>query len=491
MKRILLINPPFNRLKGIRAKYFPIGLGYLGAALKKNGFYVRIYNTEIGNPSENLICPPMEKVVSYYNKYIESLNNPDHYVWKNVENTISDFKPDIVGISVMTAKYGSALKISRICKSITKKIVVVWGGPHPTLLPEESLENDTVDFVVRGEGELAFPALCANLNGDIKTIKGISFKKENRIIHNSQMPLIEELDSLPFMGRELALNKEQYSNDDFGVITTSRGCIFRCTYCCAPKIWGKKIRHRSPENVIKEIIKIQKEYHTDTLMFWDDSFTVDKAYTKSLCNKIIGKRLNIRFGCTTRVNLVDNELLKIMRKAGCYNIDFGIESGSKRILDLIKKDISFEQIEHAAKLCRKNNINWNAFFMIGFPQETKQDIIDSMKYFKKLRPSEASLSIFTPYPGTELFKVAKNYGLINDKVDWSSYSHHSSENSFVKDLTKEELSELYKKFILIIARQKKSFLSRFFIRKTLLSFYFNHPRYFVLKVIQKIHAIIK
>jgi radical SAM superfamily enzyme YgiQ (UPF0313 family) len=485
IKKTLLINPPFDRLKGMRFSFFPIGLGYLAAESERNGFCTRIYNADISSAADGQAGPAEEESAASHRRYMESLQDPGHHVWKEVERTIAEFRPDMVGIGVMTPKYGSALMLSRICKAVDPGIRVVWGGPHPTLLPDQCLANDCVDVVVRGEGEATWLDLCRVSGGDWEVIDGISFKRQGRIIHNQSRALMPDLDGLPFLGRDLVLNPEGYSAENFGVVTTSRGCPFRCGYCCAPEIWGRKIRHRSVEKVVAEMAHVQKRYRADTFMFWDDTFTADRAYTLSLCDRIIAAKLDIRFNCCTRVNIVDDELLGRMRAAGCHNISFGVETGSPRMLKLIQKDITLEQVERALKLCRKYNIDTSAFFMIGFPQETRQDVLETIEYYKKIRPN-AGLNIFTPYPGTELFRVAKSYGLVDEDVDWSKFHHTSSENSFVKDVSKAELYRLYEEFRSLIAKQRDSFSSRYYSRKSLLPFYLRHPGFFVSKFVEKL-----
>ena len=486
-----MINPPFDRLKGRPFRYFPLGLGYLAAESERDGFTTRIYNAELGSPADAPAGPAKGPIVSPHHRYIESLKDPGHHVWKEAERTITDFNPDMVGISVMSAKYGAAVKLSQICKAVNPGIKVVWGGPHPTALPDQCLANDCVDIVARGEGEGSWLELCRDHSGDLESIDGISFKKEGRIIHNRPRALMADLDALPFLGRDLVLNPEGYAADDFGVFITSRGCPFRCGYCCTPEIWGRKLRHRSVAKVAEEIAHVQRHHHTSTFYFWDASFTADRAYALSLCDKLISDRLNIRFSCQTRVNIVDDELLGRMRKAGCHNIDFGIETGSPRILKLIHKDTTLDQVELATKLCHKHNINWNAFFIIGFPQDTRQDILDTMEYFKKIRPPNASVSLFTPYPGTELFQVAKSYGLVDESADWSNFSHSGAENNFTKDLTKAELDGLFTEFEALIRKQRDSFWSKYYARKSLLPFYLSHPGFLVSAFVQKAERLLK
>lgn len=441
--RILLINPPFQRLMGVKSIYFPNGLGYLAAVLREEGFVVGIYNAE--NPYEKLSEASNIMLFQQYYKYIHALRDEGHYVWQEVKETLSSFKPDLVGITVMTAKYGSAIKVSSLCRGFNPSIKVIWGGPHPTIQPKEALQNISVDFVVRGEGEVTIVELCQALaKGDhnFSRIAGLSFKENGEATHNQARKLIENLDEIPLPAKDLSLYSGRYSKESMGGIITSRGCPFDCAFCGAQNIWERKVRFKSPEIVIKEIVEVCKRYKTKEFWFWDDSFTINRNRVFELCQKIIEKKLNILWGCTTRVDIVDDELLKKMKEAGCNMIEFGIESGSERILKLIKKNISLDQVREAVKLIRKHRIDWKAFFMVGFPDEMKEDIEKTKSLIKELDPRGVVLSIFTPYAGSELYDRTINLGLISSQPDWSQFSHQSPENHFVKNISKKEFQKI-------------------------------------------------
>ena len=454
--KILLINPPFSRLKGFKDIYFPIGLGYLAAILKENGFTVKIYNAE--NPYEVLPYGWSEKNVNQTllkisNNYVNNLENEDHIVWREIKETIEKYQPGIVGISVMSAKLNSALKVASICKRVYEDCYVVLGGPHPTAQPEETIRYENIDCIVRGEGEQTLVELCkaiSNGNKDFGTIEGLLYKKNGKIIHNRPGELIKNLDELPFptlWARDLSLYPERYTSDAFGHIITSRGCPFRCAFCEARIIWTRKVRAKSTKNIIKEIKCLMEYYGIKNFYFWDDCFTVNREKVVDLCNKILDEKLKITWGCTTRVNLVDGNLLKLMKNAGCTSIDFGIESGSEKILKLIKKDITLDQVKRTTDLVVKSGLTCNAFFMIGFPEETEDDIKETIKLINGINASRIAFSVFTPYPGCELFEIAKKLGLIPEKVNWSKFSHQSPDNYFVKYIDRKR----FKKYVSYVA----------------------------------------
>lgn len=482
--RILLINPPFNRLKGAKTTYFPLGLGYIAAILRKNGFEVGIYNAE--NCRENLSEISNVMLLKQHYKYIQSLNDESHYVWQEIRNTLLMFKPDMVGVSVMTNLYGTAIKVSVLSKEFNPNIKIVWGGPHPTIQSNEVLQNDFVNFVIRGEGELTLVELChALVNGanTFSQIKGLSYKKNGEIVHNQPRELISNLDELPPPAKDLSLYPKLYSPAHMGDMITSRGCPFKCAFCSAQNIWGRKVRFISVEKTINEIRDVCEKYNTKDFFFWDDTFTVDRQRTLELCQKLIDERLNISWGCTTRVDAVDNELLKMMKRAGCNIIDFGIESGSERMLKLIKKNITLEQITKAVRLARRHKIDLRFFFMIGFPEETKEDIKQTKDLIRALNSRIIIFSIFTPHPGSELYNQVVESGLLPRNPDWSQFSHQSLENHFTKYINKDEFRQIVIDIANLIDRYNLGLLNACRSVWRYRSYYLKNPYVFLKKVI--------
>lgn len=485
--RMLLIYPPFQRLKGLRHVYFPIGLGYINAVLEKEGFYSRIYNAEVPREkwSEEVTIPIM---LRQHHEYIEALNNPNNPVWKEVSSVINNFNPDVVGLSVMTCKYGSALKVSHLVKEFNPECLVVWGGPHPTIQPREILKEQVVDFVVQAEGEETIAELCQHIAAgekDFTNIAGIHWKKEGKIIANRPRSLIENLDSLPFPARESLLFSEYYTPADLSNIMTGRGCPFDCDFCGAKTIWTRKVRSRSVNNIIDEIYYLKEQYHTGEVFFWDDSFTINRKKILELCEIMVKKKVDVSWTCTTRVDLLDDKMLHMMKKAGCKKISIGIETGSPRILELVNKKSTLDQAREAARLLRKNHIDWEAFLMIGFPDETEEDIQQTIAFARELKPTNLCMSIFTPYPGSRLFEVARKYGLISNMMDWSRFSHQSPENHFVMHMDRKKFQEYVREFSDFVFRYNHSFQSRFNKLINNFSFEIRHP----LQLLRKVYLL--
>jgi radical SAM superfamily enzyme YgiQ (UPF0313 family) len=485
--KILLINPPFQRLKSIKVIYFPLGLGYLAAVLEQNNFDVKIYNAEI--PREQTHHHgTITSLLQEHHQYIEALSNNSHPVWKEIQGVLNDYQPDIVGLSVMTAKYGSALKISGLCKEYRSDCVVVWGGPHPTVQPENVLRIPSVDFVVRGEGEATLLELSQLINqkkhkdsSSLQKVLGLSFKDKGMIIHNVSRPLLDNLDQLPYASYHLSIDLSVYRGDEMSNLLTSRGCPFNCAYCAACSICGRRVRFHSVGRVITEIKHIKDRYGVLNFNFWDDSFTVNRRRTIELCRAMIKERLNIAWNCSTRADLIDEELARIMKKAGCYNLDIGIESGSPRMLKIIRKGISLEDISKMEVVLKKYGLAWGAFFMIGFPEETRDDIQKTLDLIKDIKASSVQLGVFTPYPGTELYETTKRLGLISDDYDWSRISHQSSENYFMKEISREEFQAISFEAAKLIDAHNNSAHNILKRVKSRFLFYLQHPNLFIRK----------
>lgn len=469
--KVLLINPPFHRLKDFGHTYYPIGLGYLCAVANKLGVEAKIYNAESPDINEKLNHSEnyKEKIRSH-KKYIDALYNTRHYVWKEINEVINSYSPDVVGITVMTAKYASAMKIAEIVKDINGgQIKVVWGGPHPTICTKEVINEPLVDFAVSGEGEETFEELLMEIqrgNDNFDKIKGLAYKVDGVSRINPARELIQDLDKLPMPDRGNILFSERYFESSFGNMITLRGCPFLCGYCSAKSIWTRKCRYRSIENVITEIRWVKERFKTKGFYFWDDSFTLNRNRVVNICNTLINESLNISWGCTTRVNLLDEELLALMKKAGCDYISVGVESGSERILKIIEKNITIKQIKKAVEMIKNNKISFEAFFMIGFPDETAEDIEKTFQLMKEIEGGGVCFSIFTPYPGSKQFETAKSYGLIPEKINWSDYSHQSSENYFVKNISREQFKEYVDNFSQLVdsKNSKELNVSRLFLK---------------------------
>ncbi|MFQ5904684.1 MAG: B12-binding domain-containing radical SAM protein, partial [Candidatus Binatia bacterium] len=311
------------------------------------------------------------------------------------------------------------------------------------LLPDEALASPQVDFLVRGEGERSFPNLVHTLENqsDPLRVKGVSFKKNGQVVHNIDEEHIQELDSIPHPARELLWDMDSYDSEALGHLFTSRGCPYKCNFCSSAGIWSRKVRYRSVESMIEEIRLVKERYGTKQFSFWDDVFTINKERTRKFCEALIKERLNVYWSCTCRFDNVNEEIIVLMKEAGCNNMEFGVESGSERILKYIKKGVDKDKMRQVAHLLNKHGVYWSAFFIIGFPTEPEEEIWGTVRFMKELKPQWATFGIFTPYPGTELFDIAVEKGLMARSPDWSRFGHQSPHNRF-SDQIKPERFEL-------------------------------------------------
>lgn len=421
--KILLIDPPFYRFIKYYNRYFPLGLTYLAAQLRSKGYEVVIYDADANvDKNEEMDFSMLE---TKYPEYINCINNLSHPIWDEARNIIKQIKPDVVGISVFTTKAAAAFRIAQIVKEIDDSIHVVIGGPHPSVKAEESLKiSPFVDFAIRGEGEISLSLLIEAIEKKkpYHDIKGLSYKDNDRICHNSPAEFIADLDQIPIPARDLLLNKDYYTSEDMGLMLTGRGCPFSCSFCSSKGVWGKVTRYRSIENVLEEIKLVQNKYKTTQFSFKDDTFTINRKRVFDFCEKLNKSNLKLNWDCNVRVNLADQAILEKMKRSGCNGVKMGIESGNQHILsDIMKKGTTIEQIKNAAKAARKANLYWTGYFMIGLPGETPEEMTETLELLKCIKPDFASLSVFEPFPGTELYQngIAEKY--IQDSMSLEEY----------------------------------------------------------------------
>lgn len=436
-----MIEPPFQRFSGFKCDWFPLGLGYIAAVLKKHGFAASVYNADFHTAPQYL---RYVKLLEGSSSYCAALDNPVHPVWTEIRNVIVQEAPDVVGISIKTVKLKAAQTIARLCKSVREDLIVVGGGPHCTALADQVLADPSIDYVIRGEGEFAFVELLGGLaqNRSMDTIGGLSHRTPSGVVHNDVRTLISDLDNIPFPARDSIINHSLHDSEAFGDMITSRGCPFDCAYCASHLTWMRKVRYRSTANILREIKSVMGSFGTRQFTFWDDSFTLNKKRVFEFCDALNREKLGINWGCNTRFDLLDEALIVSMKQAGCNNVELGVESGSPRILGLIKKDTPLEKMESIASLLRKHGLYWSGFFLIGLPTETPEDIEMTVNLMRRLRPNYSTLSIFTPYPGTELWQGLLQAGRVANNMDWHRYNHQSRTNNFTGTIDNERFHEL-------------------------------------------------
>lgn len=424
MKKVLLINPP----EAGRGDYStpPLGSLYLAAMLKKNGI-----------------------AVDFIDGYLEG--------WIGIEKKLSECDPSIVSITCHTYARSKALRTARMVKEKNPGALVVLGGAHATLMYRQILEHyKFVDIAVRGEGEITFLEVCQGK--PLKDIDGIAYRDGDSIKVNAERKLIPNLDELPFPAWEL-IDIRRYPPDGSGVyngidigkepcvgVVFSRGCIGSCIFCCDKLLW-KRWRRRSPANMADELELLNKRYGARRFSFNDDLFTADRKAAAALCEEIIRRGLNITFEIVSRTDCLDEELLKLLKRAGCFKICFGIETASVELLKRMKKFIDPAVSEKAIKMTRAAGIRASALLIAGNLGETRRTINETIDFLKRAAPDDVGLANgLRILPGTELYEHAKRIGFIDDDFwlsdfNWKIFTAENSRlalNIFCEALAKRE-----------------------------------------------------
>lgn len=383
----------------------PLGLGYLATVAVNHGHQVLIVDLEVENYSD-------EKLLK----------------------VVNGFKPLLVGITSTIRSKNEALRLAGLFNDYK----VVFGGPQATLEPEVYLGKNERYFVLKGECEIAFLKFIDYLTGliSIDQVTNLVYWKNNQIFQNNPEPIITDLNTLPIVDRKLfnfKLYRSKLYRKKATNMLTSRGCPFRCSFCFHD-FHGKFFRQISFENMIKEIMYLKKDFGCEGFIIFDDNFTVDKKRLKDFCDYIITEKIDITWRCLSRVNVVDKDILKLMKQAGCKEIAFGIESSSPETLARINKRISPEQSKQAMDLCRQIGIVSKAYMMIGFPWETKEMILDTIDFACKIMPYSAQFSVLTPLPDTDIYKETIEMGYkIDPDFDFTRFNPCFETENFTKE----------------------------------------------------------
>lgn len=416
INRILLIAPPALTFKVYRdiSPMPPMGLGYLASVVENMGIEVKILDCLMsGWHKEEVVNGDLIRV---------GLSE------KEIVEHILDFNPDLIGLNCQFSRqhriYG---KIFSLIKRVSPECVTVAGGAHTSACPEEVLSEQGCDYVIMGEAEDSFKLLieCLLLNKDISTIDGLGWKQDGKLKINLKNHWILDLDSLPFPAHHL-MSLEKYFNLEishgfrhggkFFPIITSRGCVARCNFCSAHKVWGNKYRTRSIDNVIKEMRLLKDGYGIQELMFEDDNVTADPKRAKELFSRMIEEKLDFIWDTPNGVGIwsMDEEMLDLMKQSGCVNVNFPVESGSQRVVnEVIRKPLNLAKVKKLTDYCRKIKLGYGMFFIVGLPGETKEDIWRSFRFAVSCKVPAPFFSVATPYPGTALFEQCKNNSLFS------------------------------------------------------------------------------
>ncbi len=388
MQKVLLINPPQN------TKYPqpPMGLALLGAILERAGYKVSIVDANVD-----------------YTQIYDLANGK--------------VSADVVGITAMTPTISSALRIAEWVRFSRAKIII--GGAHASLMADDLISHPTVDVVVKGDGSNAILEVLW------KDIKGVY-----------ESDTVVNMDALPYLAYHLLPWQKYKPHPPHGrvlpwlALVTSWGCPYHCSFC-SRAVFGNKYRAQSPTRVVDEIQFHQKKFGVREIAFYDDVFTLDNKRVFGITAEMLKRNIKLCWTCETRANLVNVELLKQMKRAGCFSIAYGIESGSQEVLDSIDKNIRLEQSEEAIRMTREAGIKTVGYFIIGLPNETPETIRQTINFAKKLKLDYAQFSIATPYPGTKLYE---QYKMDKGAVPWDNFVYAGTSGRVSPVFESKELS---------------------------------------------------
>lgn len=368
-----------------------------------------------------------------------------------LKNIIREKKPDIVGIYSTTFTLLDTLLTAKAIKETAPHIHISLGGPHVNIYPDESIANENIDSVVLGEGDIRFAELVDALEHRVGPahIKGLLYKDKKRICKTGPPESIHNLDILPFPERTMVPYRRYHNilshDSPSTTMISSRGCPHNCAFCYHAHL-GRHVRFRGTENIAAEIEGCLTLGIKD-IFFYDDTFVLDQQRVIDLCHAIAERNLKFKWGIRTRVDNINYELLSKLRKAGCRRIQFGVESGTPKVLSALKKGVSLEQVKKVFALTRKANIETMAYFMIGCPEEKTKDILETIDLAIRLNPDYAHFSITMPLPDTELYKSGLKKRLFK-KDFWKEFATNPeagfSPSYWEEYLSEEELCRLLK-----------------------------------------------
>jgi anaerobic magnesium-protoporphyrin IX monomethyl ester cyclase len=405
--KVLLINPPATHI--IRESLPPVVEDSTGVYPPLGLLYVAAYAENVpGCEVEVLDC---------------QAQGVEH---ETLGGKIAASGPDVVGVQAMTFTLIDAILVAGTVRRVLPEAVVIFGGPHPTLFPAETVSLPEVDAIVVGEGEYPFEGLLRALQSgkDIGSVSGVITKSNASSVADLRLEYIKDLDDLKMPARHL-LNMSLYTSPlaahrRVTTMMSSRGCPARCIFCDRPQM-GKVFRKRSAAKVVEEMTYCAVEHGIGEIVFYDDTFTIDKKRILDICDLLIEQRLDVVWDIRARVDTITPEMLPRLRRAGCARIHYGVETGNPRLQKLLRKNLDLNKVREIFRLTHKEGIETLGYFMIGLPTETEEEIRETLDFMNSLPMDYAHVALFTPYPGTEIYRKALEDGFY-DHDYWREFS---------------------------------------------------------------------
>lgn len=431
MPKILFINPPGD----FEAPVLPLGLASIIAYLKSKDKSIDI---------------------SVLDAWAEKIG------FEELKNKVFKTKADIIGVFMVSPRYDQAKKTIETCREILPNSLIIAGGPHPSAIPVETLKDiPQLDICCIGEGEITMRELVSGCQ--VPAINGIAYRNGEEIKLTPPREFIKNLDELPWPARDFFPLEKYKAQPPLGrkkpyfSIITSRGCPFQCAFC-SKAVFKNNYRTRSPQNVCNEIEYLIKRCGAKEIQFYDDDFSLNMKRAEEICDEIIRRNLKFRWACATRVDQVNENLLKKMKKAGCCSLMYGLESGSQKILDSIDKRFTVEQVISAFEMAKKAGLSTFCSFIVGLPGETKETLKETFDLVEKIKPSFLAGGPLRIYPGSHIFELIragkcpgklrilkKGEGVIAAFFNMGNYAVLEDNFTFeeMKKITKKALHKFY------------------------------------------------
>ena len=457
---ILLIDPPQAVLKGqpVNRAYY-MGLTSLAAYLRNAGFETAVLTGDLlmDSPSAksvttripNWLRTDVKELAARQRELEATVNDKTHAIWQRLTETVRRANPAAVGISYLTPLKCVVERIAGLIRELDPDIKIIVGSFHPTFCPDEVMQNPDIDFVIRGEGEIPLLHLVKELKKDSpkwETVPGIHYRgSDGQVQSNPCADPISNLDELPFPARHLVLSCD-FDRYRLHSMATARGCPYTCAFCADRNFWGGKIRRRSVDNVIAELKQLKDNYKVSYVDIVDGTFTFDRKYLQTFCNAMIDQKLNLEWRCTARYDNLDEDLLRLMKRANCNGLYLGLESGSNKVLKAIDKRETIESIIEVSKMVYDSGMISATSVILGTPDEEKEDIEETLKVMKKFKTDFFDVNSYMPLAGTRLYESMGEEEKKN--IDWRKVGYKSFDTYFAKRMSPDEFqryqSEAYK-----------------------------------------------
>jgi anaerobic magnesium-protoporphyrin IX monomethyl ester cyclase len=432
IRRVMLVFPSFPpaaAFVGWRLMVsLPMGIAYLGSAVREAGYEVSCLDMVVEAPRQETVVD--DNVTRLGLTYEQTMDR------------IIAWKPDVVGIScIFSNQWPATRELAKRIKAADPDVIVVAGGGHPTALSELCMEDAPIDFIIRGEGEESFVNLLNRLKKSqtIDAVDGLVYRDGDTIRTNPKVNLIEDLDSIAFPAHDL-LDPERYFKIGLPMgysmmsprnvpLVTSRGCPCQCTFCSSTNLWGKRYRTRSAANVLGELDWLVDKFGIEEIKVQDDNLTVNKKRAAEIFQGMIERPYRLHWNTPNGIAVwtLDKEMLTLMKNSGCFEITMAIESGNQEVLDtLIRKPLKLDKVREVNRAARELGICRIAYFLIGFPGETREQIMDTIKFSRELRLEVSAVFLYNQLPGSELFEECVRRGFITERSFFESGNRYFS-----------------------------------------------------------------